>query len=66
MELIATLRRIRACEGEVAAQLLLECLIAQHVSAEKERCATICDDSNIFEYDDPGGFFARLIRGLGA
>lgn len=32
----------------------------------REQCAKACEDSNIFEYDDPGGFFARLIRGLGA
>jgi len=30
---------------------------------ERERCAMLCEDSNTFEYDDPGGFFARLIRG---
>lgn len=29
MNLVATVRRIRACEGEVAAQLLLESLIAE-------------------------------------
>ena len=29
---------------------------------ERERCAKLCEDSDLFEYDDPGGFFARLIR----
>jgi hypothetical protein len=32
------------------------------VAAERERCAKLCEDSEVFEYDDPGGFFARLIR----
>lgn len=36
------------------------------VAAERERCAKLCDDSNIFDYQDPGGFFAKLIRGPGA
>jgi len=37
---------------------------AASVAAERERCAVLCEDSNTFEYDDPGGFFARLIRGV--
>jgi hypothetical protein len=32
------------------------------VAAERERCAKVCEDSNTFDYDDPGGFFAELIR----
>lgn len=39
MELLQTLRKIRACESEVAAQLLLEAYVAQEVAAERERCA---------------------------
>ena len=35
MELLQTLRRIRACEGEAAAQLLLEAYVAQEVAAER-------------------------------
>ena len=35
MELLQTLRRIRACEGDVAAQLLLEAYVAQEVAAER-------------------------------
>lgn len=32
------------------------------VAAERERCAKLCEDSDIFDYGDPGGFFADLIR----
>lgn len=35
--MLQTLRKIRACEGEAAAQLLLEMLVAQEVAAERER-----------------------------
>lgn len=38
---------------------------AATVAAERERCAKLCDDSSIFDYQDPGGFFAALIRGPG-
>jgi len=37
VELLQTLRKIRACEGEVAAQLLLEAYVTQVVAAERER-----------------------------
>ena len=35
MQLLSTLRRIRACEGEVAAQLVLEAYVAQELAAER-------------------------------
>lgn len=35
---------------------------ASAVAQERERCAKLCDDSEVYEEDDPGGFFARLIR----
>lgn len=38
MELLQTLRRIRACEGDVAAQLLLEAYVAQEVAT---KCADL-------------------------
>lgn len=37
MELLSTLRRIRACEGEVAAQLLLEGFVAERVAEERRK-----------------------------
>jgi hypothetical protein len=37
MELLQTLRRIRACEGDAAAQLLLEAYVIQEVAAERAR-----------------------------
>ena len=43
MELIVALRKIRACEGETAAQLVLEYAIAEAVAAEREACAKVCD-----------------------
>lgn len=36
MELLSTLRKIRACEGEPAAQLLLEKLIDERIAADRE------------------------------
>ena len=67
MELIATTRRIRACEGEAAAQLLLEYLIAENVAAVRERCARLCVDYSLsypFDEDDQGPFYqcAEFIR----
>lgn len=44
MELIAALRKIRACEGETAAQLVLEYAIAEAVAAEREACAKVCEN----------------------
>lgn len=43
MELLQTLRKIRACEGDAAAQLLLEAFVAQEVASERERCACVCE-----------------------
>ena len=37
-------------------------LARRAMAAECERCAKMCEDSNTFAYDDPGEFFARLIR----
>jgi hypothetical protein len=42
MNLLSALRKIRACEGEAAAQLVLEHLIAEHVAAELEACVKVC------------------------
>ncbi len=61
MELLQTLRKIRACEGEAAAQLLLEAYVMQEVAKEMEACAKACellDDGKI------GGWYecASVIR----
>lgn len=32
------------------------------IAEERERYAKLCEASEVVEYDDPGGFFARLIR----
>jgi hypothetical protein len=37
-------RKIRACEGEAAAQLVLEAFALEAVAAETRRCAAIADD----------------------
>ena len=63
MELVATTRRVRACEGEDTALLLLEYLIATKVPRECEGCAKLFGNNGTFNYDDPGNFFACLIRG---
>ena len=39
MELLQTLRKIRACKGEAAAQLLLEAYVMQEAAKEREACA---------------------------
>ena len=41
MELLKTLRKIRECESDTTAQLLLEQIIKEHVVAEREACAEI-------------------------
>jgi len=43
MELLQTLRKIRACEGEAAAQLLLEAYVMQEVAKEREARAKAFD-----------------------
>ena len=37
MQLLSTLRRIRACEGEVAAQQVLEAYVAQELATDRAR-----------------------------
>ena len=44
MELLQTLRKIRSCEGDAAAQLLLEAYVMQEVAAKREQCITVCID----------------------
>ena len=48
-------------DGGMETRLLRSCWDAA-AAAAAERCAKLCEDSNVFEYDDPGGYFARLIR----
>ena len=43
MELLQTLRKIRLCDGDAAAQLLLEAYVMQEVAAERERCARLLE-----------------------
>ena len=43
MELISALRKIRGCEGDAAAQAVLEYAIGEAVLAEREACAQVCD-----------------------
>lgn len=38
MNILSTLRKIRACESETAAQVVLEHLIAEHKAAERQVC----------------------------
>jgi hypothetical protein len=37
-------------------------VIDQEVLKEREACAKLCEESNVFDEDDPGGFFAQMIR----
>ena len=46
MELLHTLRCIRACENEAAAQLVLEAYVAQEVATEREKAAAKCDSAS--------------------
>lgn len=43
MNLPAITRRIRGCESEVPAQLVLEYAIAEAVAAEREACAKVAE-----------------------
>ena len=44
------------------ALMAVQSCVALLVGAERERCAQVCEDSDVFVYDDPGGFFAGLVR----
>jgi hypothetical protein len=62
MELIQTLRKIRACEGDAAAQLLFEAYIEQEVAYEREQweyCAKMLLQSMV-----GGEQFSTAVRGL--
>ncbi len=53
MNALNTVRKIRACEGEAAAQLLLEKFAEAAVLAERERCAKACENYWSAEPYDP-------------
>ena len=57
MDLQGTLRRIRACGGEAAAQLVLEYLIAYRVAEEREACAKACEAQEVHDIGHPGTAF---------
>jgi hypothetical protein len=62
MELLQTLRKIRACEGDAAAQLLLEAYVGQEVAYEREQweyCAKMLLQSQL-----GGATFSTAVRGL--
>lgn len=40
-------RRIRRCENEAAAQIVLEHAIADAVTAEREACAKVCETAEV-------------------
>ncbi|PKO45740.1 MAG: hypothetical protein CVU31_11635 [Betaproteobacteria bacterium HGW-Betaproteobacteria-4] len=40
-------RRIRRCENEAAAQIVLEHAIAEAVAAEREACAKVCETAEV-------------------
>ena len=63
MELVATTRRIESYAGDAAVQFLLEYLISKRVPRECELCAEYCGTNDIFNCNDPGIFFACMIRG---
>lgn len=52
MNFIAITRRIRRCESEVPAQLVLEHAISEAVKAEREACAQIAETPVSGEQDD--------------
>ena len=43
MNFAAITRRIRRCESDVPAQIVLEHAIREAVAAERETCAKVCD-----------------------
>lgn len=70
MELLQTLRKIRACEGDAAAQLLLEAYAAQQAAAEREKLnmlrAFVADDAIACTYQTLGQYRIALLRALRA
>jgi hypothetical protein len=64
MKLISTLKRIRACENEAAAQLLFEKYLELNCAAIIEECAKAIEASNTYDSYDPHKFFADLVRGI--
>ena len=62
MRLFNTLRRIRACESEAAAQLLLEKYVEQEVLDEREACAKIAEKYEPDEKLDYVTYASRDIR----
>ena len=58
----ALTRKIRACEGEAAAQLVLEKVVLDAmrtaVEVERQRCARVCEKANATY----GDYFAEAIR----
>lgn len=52
MNFVAITRRIRRCESEVPAQLVLEHAISEAVKAEREACAQIAETPVSGEQDD--------------
>lgn len=47
MNFAAITRRIRRCESEVPAQLVLEYAIKEAVEAEREACAKLCETAEV-------------------
>lgn len=58
------LRKIRAC-NMTTAQVVLEFMIKEAVDAEREACAQACEEDIIFDPDDPGVWYAALLRSRG-
>lgn len=47
MNFAAITRRIRRCESEVPAQLVLEYAIKEAIEAEREACAKLCETAEV-------------------
>jgi hypothetical protein len=65
MNLVATTRRIRNCESEVPAQLVLEYTIMGAVEAEREQLRSlIADDAYACTFQSMAQYRAALLKAL--
>ena len=49
-------------DGHIDGHEILTEFVMRCITAERERCAKLCEDSDTSEHEDTGRFFAELIR----
>ena len=64
MNLLMTLRKIRACETEVAAQVLFEHYLMLERNKAFKLAIKACEDELTYDEDDPSRTFIEAIKRL--